>query len=125
MSRLNNKKKDEMREMYKSGNFTRPELARIFSVSPRTVNYTLSGIAKPFKYDAMNVAVSLDQLKEKGREIADYTCEPLTLLTKEPAYSKIVMCPQPDCRFHGPADRLLVHLIRKHHRFDLEYLLDG
>lgn len=121
MAKLSNKKKEEMREMYRSGTFTRKELAGAFSVSQRTVNNILKGVTKPFKYDAMNIAVSLDQLKEKGKEIPDWTNEPLTLLTKEPEYVKIVTCPH--CPYKTTANRLLVHLVRTHKRFDLEYLL--
>lgn len=121
MAKLSNKKKEEMREMYQSGNFTRLELSRAFSVSRQTVDNVLRNVKKPFKYDAMNIAVSLDQLKEKGKEIADWSNEPLSLLTKEPEYVKIVTCPQ--CTYKTTANKLLVHLVKHHKRFDLEYLL--
>lgn len=121
MSRLSNLKKSQIIEDYKSGRFTRDELAEIHKLSRATINRILYGIYKPFKYDAMNKAVSLDLLKSKGYEIPDMSNEPLTLLTKEPEYSKIVKCPE--CSFKATANKLLGHLVNKHARFDLEYLL--
>lgn len=123
MGRLNTIEKQKLREMYQSGQFTRPELARIFRVSRVTVDRALSGVRKPFKYDAMNIAISLDRMKEKGREIPDYTYEPLTLLTKPPEYRTLVLCPE-GCGYKSTANHLLSHLVRKHQRYDLEYLLE-
>lgn len=119
--KLNAEKRKNIIEMYQSGNFTRMELSRIFQVTRRTIDYILLGVKKPFKYDAMNKSISLDQLKDKGRDIPDMTYEPLSLLTKPSVYSKIVKCPS--CAYKATANRLLVHLIERHARFDLEYLL--
>ena len=121
--KLNNTKREQMREMYRSGQWTRPELATIFCISLRSVNYILKDVKKPFKYDAMSIATSLDSLVEKGREPGTLETDPLTILTKEPEYVKIVKCPEKGCSFQTTANKLLVHLVRKHQRHDLEYLL--
>lgn len=121
MSRVSNLKKSQIIEDYRSGNFTRDELATIYSLSRATINRILYGIKKPFRYDAMNKAVSLDSLKARGYDPPDMTNEPLTVLTKPPEYAKIVKCPS--CAYRGTVDKLLGHLIKKHARYDLEYLL--
>lgn len=119
--KLNEEKKKQIRESYEAGQFTRLELALANKVTTRTIDRVLKGVKKSFKYDASNVAISLDKLKEGGHEIPDYSMEPSRLLTPEVEYVKIVKCPS--CAYHTTANKLLYHLIRKHHRHDLEYLI--
>lgn len=124
IAKLSQKARQQIREDYQTGQFTRPELAAIHRVTRQTIDNVLKGVSKPFKYDAMNKAVSLDQLRSRGFDVADWSNEPLSLLTRPPQYGKVVSCPTVDCSYKGTADRLLVHLVKCHKRFDLEYLLE-
>lgn len=114
--KLNNTIREGILKDYQSGMFTRKELSLMYRVSPRSVDYVLSGIPKPFYYT--NRLLSLDYLKERGREV------PMHPLTPDPGYVTIVACPEQGCDKRYRSDRLLLHLVRAHHRHDLEYLVE-
>lgn len=122
--KLNNERKKQLREEYQSGRFTRRELARIFRVSPRTVDYVLQGVEKPFKYDGMNKAVSFDYMRSRGYDPNSTVHDPQNLLTTGQKYRTVARCPIDECGYTGRSDRLLIHLITHHNRYDLEYLLE-
>lgn len=107
--------RDKILEDYQTGTFTRAELAVVYGYSKRTIDRILYNQHKPFRYVSH---MSLERLKERGIEI------PAKPLTNSSEYVKIVRCPEVGCTFTGRANSLLTHLIRKHGRHDLEYLLD-
>lgn len=114
--KLNENKIYELINDYKTGTFTRKELSVIYEVSKSTVDRYLKWCHKPFMHDAMTQAISLDWLREKGHEIsANHDVLPQWS-------GKQVQCPSCDEKLEAMG--LLIHLIRQHHRFDLEYLLD-
>lgn len=115
--------RDEVIADYKTGTFTRPELAHIYGLSTRSINRILDGVNKPISYDVLTQRkhVSLDQLKAQGREPGSYKDDPYTMIDNEPEYTRIVVCPH--CPKKYTAHNLLTHLIHVHHRHDLEYLL--
>lgn len=114
MAKLTETAKQKMRDMYSSGTFTRRELSTLFTVTSRTVDRTLHGLQKPFRYDALNRSVPIETIL--------YT-EPAKPLTGQAEYVKIVECPEKGCLEKMTARKLLLHLIKVHHRYDLEYLL--
>lgn len=107
---------DLINQLYAQGKWTRPLLAQKFNVSVRTIDYHLRGTNKPFAthdvYDlptskrvSLNEAIIVDKQEEKAYSGIKHTC--------------------PQCNKQLTVGLLLRHLVRKHHRYDLEYLLHG
>lgn len=117
-----NKIRDKVVQDYQSGRFTRYELSVIYGVGKATIDRILHGLPKPFQHSAKpGREISLDRMKERGIEPKSSTNG---LLTAPDEYRTIVECPVDGCGVRTTAHRLLVHLIKKHQRYDLEYLLD-
>lgn len=113
--------RDNVIKDYRTGNFTRIELSGIYRLSKKSIDTILYGINKPFKYDVLdNHPYSLDQMKARGREPGSSEYDPYVMIDKQ-EYTKIVTCPE--CPMKFTAHNLLIHLVKVHKRFDLEYLL--
>ena len=122
LARVSKEQRMKMREMYESGQFTRSELAAIFHYSVPTINRALGDAKKKFKYDAMAIAIPFSALSREPVGPENYKYDPYTMIDKQPEFSKVVKCPS--CNYRCTVNKLLMHLINKHHRFDLEYLIN-
>lgn len=124
--KLTERQKIKLIEDYQSGNFTRPELAIIYRVSRQTIDNYLKGVHKPFKYDAMNKAISLDYLKEYGIEVVSPPEHIMELLPGQEFEQQWTnkQYPCPHCGQFRSARQLIPHMIKYHHRDDLEYLIE-
>lgn len=123
-----------IQDLYRGGYYTQQQLAQKFSVAERTIRRVVKGVDKGFHYDVYslsedkripydeNIAQPLIDLYI-GRRGTSKT-PMISMQSKEPDYSnKKIKCP--NCDTIVTVKVLLEHLVQKHQRYDLEYLLDG
>ncbi len=123
--------REEIRKSYLMG-LSIKEIAWLHKISEMSVKRIVSDIInRRYKSDAMVHSFSLDSIIETGYATNDIgevaTIEGVVegLTNRErlnEGQGKMVKCPECDRKFR--AFRLLLHLIKEHKRYDLEYLLN-